>query len=228
MSTLYDTKVAGQNDVDGVEALMLTEGRSDTSIFLGTKMDQFFLKKFMAVACGNILEWYDFSVFGAVADIIADTYFPDESGDMVRFLNSLCIFGSAFLMRPLGGVIMGYIGDNYGRKLQLEISILLMLVPSMILAFLPTYSQCGSYGYVATTVLVLIRLVQGLAVGGELIGAYVYVLESARGQNKGFWGATCKASGCAGNVLGLGIVGMLRYFLSPESMNNWGKTIFEL
>lgn len=98
-----------------------------------------------------------------------------------------------------------------------------MLIPSILLAFLPTYAQLGHFGYLATSMLVLIRLVQGLAVGGELIGAYVYILEATKGQNKGFWGACCKASGCAGNVLGLGIVGILRLSLSKQAMINWGR-----
>lgn len=87
----------------------LDDSEEEAEILLQGSADIEFFKKFAAVACGNILEWYDFSVFGAVADIIADTYFPVDSGEMVRFMNSLTIFGSAFLMRPIGGVLMGYI-----------------------------------------------------------------------------------------------------------------------
>ena len=173
-----------------------------------------FYKKFAAMAAGNVMEWfffaniinsfickyiiienncisyyimkrYDFAVFGAVADIIAQEFFPSGSSDIVRIMQSFSVFGSAFLMRPLGGILMGFIGDTVSRKRQLELSVLMMLLPTLVMGCLPTYEQLGIS---ATLLLVLMRLIQGLAVGGELVGAYIYTLEAANGKNKGFWG----------------------------------------
>ena len=87
---------------------------------------------------------------------------------------------------------MGYIGDTYGRKKALEISIILMLAPSFVIGCLPTYNQ---WGYSVTAILVLCRLLQGIAVGGELVGAFIFVLEATPAENRGFWGAACKSSG---------------------------------
>lgn len=114
---------------------------------------------------------------------------------------------------------MGRIGDTVGRKKALEVSIALMLLPSFLIGCLPAYRD---WGLKTTIFLVILRLMQGLAVGGELVGAYVYTIEATGGKDRGFWGAMCKASGNLGTTLGMGIAALLRSFLSREALLKWG------
>ena len=164
---------------------------------------------------------YDFAVFGALADVIGDLFFPGNDPSL-QLLKSLSVFGAAFLMRPLGGLVMGWIGDTLGRKRALEISIALMLAPSFLMGCLPTYEQVG---WIGTALLVALRLCQGLAVGGELVGAFIYTVEATGGINRGFWGAVCKASGSGGTSLGMGFAAILRSTLTDDQMTSWGWRI---
>ena len=129
------------------------------------------------------------------------------------------VFGAAFLMRPLGGIVMGRIGDTVGRKKALEVSIALMLLPSFFIGCLPSYEV---WGLKTTILLIILRLMQGLAVGGELVGAYIYTIEATGGKDRGFWGAMCKASGNLGTTLGMGVSALLRYYLSKQDLYAWG------
>jgi len=177
--------------------------------------------KIMAMGIGNILEWYDFAVFGALADVIGENFFPMQERDSAM-MSSLSVFGSAFLMRPLGGIFMGYIGDTFGRKRALELSIILMLVPSFLMGCLLPYRTMGIS---ATVLMILLRLLQGLAVGGELVGAFVFTIEATCGRNRGFWGAVCKSTGIWGTAIGMGLVAILRISLSTTQMKEWGWRI---
>jgi MHS family proline/betaine transporter-like MFS transporter len=174
--------------------------------------------KISAVAIGTILDYYDFSVFGSMVDVIGDLFFPHTS-KIYSLLASLSVFGSAFLMRPLGGLFIGMIGDTLGRQRALEISILLMLFPSFLIGLLPPYEVAG---IASTIALVVLRLVQGLAVGGEMVGAFVFTVESAGGSSPGFWGSLMKSTSLVGNALGLGVATTLRHFLSEEAFRSWG------
>eukprot|EP01031_Cornospumella_fuschlensis_P034237 gene34237-41443_t len=178
-----------------------------------------FRQKFVAMAIGNFMEWFDFSVFGALVDIISVHFFPPEEGAAVSFVKTVAIFGVAFLMRPLGGLFIGWIGDNYGRRVALEISILLMLLPSFLIGCLPTYQQVG---WLAPILLLILRMIQGLAAGGELVGALIFTLEATHGQHCGFWGGACKATGNFGSTAGIGVAALLRCVLSDKDMLTWG------
>lgn len=180
-----------------------------------------FYRKLMAMAVGNCMEFFDFSCFGALADIIGEEFFPEEH-QKLQLLKSLSIFGAAFIMRPIGGIVIGRIGDRYGRKLALEISIISMLLSSFIMGCLPSYKQ---WGYFSTILLVCLRLIQGLACGGELVGAFIYTIEQTNGKYRGFFGGLCKSTGNMGSTLGLGIVALLRSTLSPGQLRNFGWRI---
>eukprot|EP00602_Paraphysomonas_sp_CaronLab_P011212 CAMPEP_0185041506 /NCGR_PEP_ID=MMETSP1103-20130426/40895_1 /TAXON_ID=36769 /ORGANISM="Paraphysomonas bandaiensis, Strain Caron Lab Isolate" /LENGTH=604 /DNA_ID=CAMNT_0027581265 /DNA_START=182 /DNA_END=1993 /DNA_ORIENTATION=+ len=180
-----------------------------------------FIKNVCAVAVGNILEWYDFAIFGALADILGYRFFPKHFSS-TALVASLSLFGSAFFMRPIGGLLMGYVGDNYGRKRALEFSVAMMVVPSFFMGCLPTFQQCG---YFATVVLILLRLMQGLAVGGEMVGAFVFTIEATKGRNRGVWGAVVKATGLLGTAIGMGYVAFLRYILTERELLSWGWRI---
>ena len=174
--------------------------------------------KISAVAIGTILEYYDFAVFGSLVDVIGELFFPNTS-KIYSLLASLSVFGSAFLMRPLGGLFLGIIGDTLGRQRALEISIMLMLLPSFFIGCLPPYEVAGIG---ATIALVVLRLLQGLAVGGEMVGAFVFTVESTGGDNPGYWGSLMKSTSLVGNALGLGIATVLRHMLSEEAFRSWG------
>lgn len=177
-----------------------------------------FVRKICAVGIGNVLEWYDFVIFGLLADIIGKNFFPANLAGG-SLMTSLSVLSSAFLVRPIGGYLMGYVGDNYGRKKALEVSVMIMMVPSFLLGCVPNYSQIG---YVGTVVLCLLRLTQGLAVGGEMVGALIFTIEITGSGNRGLWGGTVKATGLFGTVLGMAHVSYLRHMLSDEQMYEWG------
>ena len=140
---------------------LLLQQHQETKIIM---LDRDFYKKFTAMAIGNILEFFDFASFGAFADIIGEQFFP-EGNPTIQLLESLCVFGAAFVMRPIGGAVIGWVGDTWGRKRALEISIGLMLFPSLLMGCLPNFAMIG---YTATFFLVILRLLQGLACGGEV------------------------------------------------------------
>jgi MFS transporter, MHS family, proline/betaine transporter len=117
-------------------------------------------------AAGNVLEWYDFGLFGFFAPVLAQQFLP-AADRLASLLGTFGVFASGFLMRPLGGLLFGHIGGRVGRKRALELSVLLMAVSTMLLGILPTYA---SVGLAAPLLLTLIRLLQGLSVGGEYVG----------------------------------------------------------
>ena len=141
---------------------------------------------------------YDFAVFGALADEIGAVFFPD-SDSSTRLLNSFAVFGSAFAMRPFGGVMFGWIGDRYGRKQSLVLSVGLMAVATFITGCLPGHDAIGT---AAPVLLTLARLLQGLSCGGELVGSIVFLVEAAPAGRGGLYGCVSLWSACVGTMLG--------------------------
>jgi MHS family proline/betaine transporter-like MFS transporter len=134
----------------------------------------------IAGTLGNVLEWYDFALFGFFSDIIAQLFFPPvdtTDGTNENLVRSFAVYGGAFIMRPVGGAFIGYLGDKYGRKYALVTSLFLMAVPTFAMGCLPTYSQIGSW---STVLLVLCRLLQGMSVGGQLPASLIYTVVSKR------------------------------------------------
>ena len=119
----------------------------------------------LASVAGNILEWYDFAIYGYFSDIIGRKFFPPTNDESTSIIESFLVFGGAFLVRPVGGVLMGYIGDRISRKRALELSIFLMALPTFCMGCLPTFEVAGWW---AVVLLVFVRLLQGLSVGGQL------------------------------------------------------------
>jgi MHS family proline/betaine transporter-like MFS transporter len=176
------------------------------------------LRNTVGGVCGNILEWYDFAVFGFLAPVMSGLFFPED--DLVAgLIKTYGIFAAGYLMRPLGGIIFGHIGDKFGRKKALQLSIMLMAVPTVLVGCLPTHAQIGVY---AALLLILLRLLQGVSVGGELIGSVSFLVESAPAGRKGLQGSWTLCSAIGGILLGSLVVTVLTSALGPETMQTWG------
>jgi MHS family proline/betaine transporter-like MFS transporter len=172
----------------------------------------------MAGAVGNLLEWYDFGLFGYFAPVISRAFFPTEE-PLAALLGTFGVFAVGFLMRPLGGVVFGYIGDRWGRKRALEWSVALMAVPTALLGLLPTYAQIG---LAAPLFLTLIRVLQGLSVGGEYVGSMSFLVEHADPDRRAFFGSWSGFSVVVGSLLGSGVAALLTGLLSDAQMTAWG------
>jgi MHS family proline/betaine transporter-like MFS transporter len=145
---------------------------------------------------------YDFAVFGLLAPEIGSAFFP-KSSKRLQLINSFGVSLAAFLMRPLGAVVFGEIGDRIlGRKNALVYSILLIAIPSILMGLLPTYETWGS---LAPVLLVLLRMLQGLSVGGQLAGSYVLSIEQSSSRTRGFRGSVCDASTVSHAVPAIGL-----------------------
>ncbi len=175
-------------------------------------------KNLVAGVFGNVLEWYDFAVFGFLAPVISDQFFPADD-TLAGLIKVYGVFAAGYLMRPLGGVIFGHIGDRRGRKRALELSILLMALPTFLVGCLPTHAQ---FGATAAGLLIALRLVQGISIGGELIGSISYIVEIAPPKKRGLHGSWTLFTATGGILLGSLTVTLLRAVLEDESMALWG------
>ncbi|CAE7225300.1 proP [Symbiodinium sp. CCMP2592] len=178
-------------------------------------------KKFIAAALGNWLEWYDFGVYAALADLLGKHFFPDHDAS-VQVMQSFLAFAAGYISRPVGGILIGVIADRLGRKCGLWTSILLMMFPTFFIGCLPTYQTAG---WLSTILLVTLRLLQGIAIGGEYVSALVFSMEHAQGRNKTISGALMSVSVAVGTFSGFGVVVLMRHALSTEAMASIGWRI---
>jgi len=167
---------------------------------------------------GNVLEWYDFAVFGYFAPIIGAQFFPAED-QLAALINAFGVFAAGYMMRPLGGVIFGQIGDRVGRKRALQLSVLMMAIPTTLLGLLPTYA---SVGVAASIGLVALRLVQGVSVGGELIGSISFVTEIAPPHRRGLYGSWTLFSAVGGIMLGSLVATVMHASMDAAALAAWG------
>ena len=154
-------------------------------------------KVFFAGVLGNVIEFYDFTLFGFFAPLIARLFFPSFD-PRTALLLTLAIFSVSFLMRPIGGILFGHIGDRYGRKFALSLSILLMAIPTAAIGLLPAYEEIGIW---ASLMLLVCRLLQGISAGGEYNGAFILLIEHGRKENAGFIGSLVVSSCALGALL---------------------------
>jgi MHS family proline/betaine transporter-like MFS transporter len=171
-----------------------------------------------ATVIGNVLEWYDFVVYSFLATIIARNFFP-AGDDTAALLATFAVFGVGFVARPLGAVVIGWIGDRHGRKSALLLTILLMATSTVLIGLIPTYQ---SIGVLAPALLLLARLVQGFSVGGEWGNSTVFIVEWAPKGWRGFYGSLQQSSVVAGLLLGSALTALLRSVLEPAAMESWG------
>ncbi len=181
-----------------------------------------FRTKILASATvGNMLEIYDFALYGYFAPIIAILFFP-HTDQFMSLLATFGVFALGFLMRPLGAVLFGYFGDRFGRKKALSVSILLMAIPTTLIGLLPTYSQVGAW---AGILLLSCRLLQGLAIGGEFTGSIIYMTEHAPSKRRGLYGSWAMVGTFLGFLFASGVSALCSTALSTASLQLWGWRI---
>jgi MFS family permease len=170
-------------------------------------------------AIGTIIEWYDFFVFASAAALVFDRAFFPRVDPRSGVLLALMTYAIGFITRPLGGVLFGVLGDRYGRKRALIWSLGLMGVATMSIGLVPDY---GKIGVAAPMLLVLLRLLQGLAVGGEVGGALLLVTETVPRERRGYYAAWPMIGGAAGNLLSSGVLALLAFGFGDEAFVAWG------
>ncbi|MEP6883710.1 MAG: MFS transporter [Gammaproteobacteria bacterium] len=175
----------------------------------------------VATSIGNMLEWYDFTVYALFAGYIAGNFFPGDEPD-TRLLKTFLFFGLGFVVRPFGAVLIGNFGDRAGRKAALTLTILLMAGGTGIIAFSPTYA---SIGFGAPMLLLLGRVLQGFSAGGEVGGATAYLLESAEVGQRGRVASWLEASMGMANILGALAAFSVTAALSAAEVQAWGWRI---
>jgi MHS family proline/betaine transporter-like MFS transporter len=174
-----------------------------------------------AGAIGNVLEWYDFAVYGYFAAAIGRAFFPQED-KVAQVLAAFGIFAVGFLMRPVGGALIGYIGDRFGRRTALTFSVAAMAIPTFLVGILPGYQTLGM---AAPILLTLLRMIQGLSVGGEYTTSIVFMVEHARPDQRGTIGAMACCGAVGGILMGSAMGALLAAAMSPEALADWGWRI---
>jgi MHS family proline/betaine transporter-like MFS transporter len=178
-------------------------------------------KTVIVAVVGNIMEWYDFALYGYFAPVLAHLFFPSED-PAVSLVSTFGVFATGFLMRPVGAAIFGHFGDRMGRRKALSASVLLMAGATALMGLLPTYAQIGM---TATVLLTFLRLLQGISAGGEFTGSISFLVEHAPPSRRGFIGSWTTFSGVSGMILGSGAGALVTYLFSDEALNSWGWRI---
>jgi MFS family permease len=172
----------------------------------------------IAASLGTLFEWYDFYLYGSLAVFFGSLFFP--AGDATaQLLASLATFGAGFGVRPLGALVFGHVGDLVGRKYTFLVTMATMGLATACIGLLPTY---GSLGLVATALLVALRLLQGLALGGEYGGAATYVAEHVPDARRGYYTSFIQTTATLGFFLSMGVIGTTRVWLGEETFKAWG------
>ncbi|WLS78329.1 MFS transporter [Erwinia pyri] len=179
-------------------------------------------KTLSLAALGGALEFYDFIIFVFFAAVIGDLFFPADIPDWLRQLQTFAIFAAGYLARPLGGLIMAHFGDSQGRKKMFSLSILLMALPTLAMGLLPTYATLG---IAAPILLLLLRVLQGAAIGGEVPGAWVFVAEHVPEKRIGFACGTLTAGLTAGILLGSVVATLVNTTLGAQGIVEGGWRI---
>lgn len=178
-------------------------------------------KAITAASLGNAMEWFDFGVYGFLAYVLGQVFFPGASPS-VQMIAALATFSVPFLVRPLGGVVFGILGDKYGRQKVLSVTIIIMAVSTFCIGLIPSYASIGIW---APILLLLAKLAQGFSVGGEYSGAAIFVAEYSPDRKRGFMGSWLDFGSIAGFVLGAGVVVLISSIVGEENFHEWGWRI---
>jgi MFS family permease len=171
-----------------------------------------------ASAAGTMIEWYDFYIFGSLAAIVSGLFFPSEN-PTAGFLLTLATFATGFAVRPFGAIFFGRIGDLIGRKYAFLVTLLIMGGATFLIGLLPTYKTIGIF---APVILVLLRLLQGLALGGEYGGAAVYVAEHVPDNKRGYYTSYIQTTATLGLFVSLGVILAARTSMTEADFKSWG------
>src|ERR1019366_10146282 len=186
-----------------IEALNVSDGAAPMK---GGPSEANLRKVILAASLGTLFEWYDFYLYGSLAVFFGGLFFP-KGNDTAQLLASLATFGAGFGVRPLGALVFGHIGDLIGRKYTFLVTMATMGLSTALVGFLPTYEQIG---LAATFILVFLRLLQGLALGGEYGGAATYVAEHVPDSRRGYYTAYIPTTATLGFFVSMGVIGVTR------------------
>ncbi len=167
---------------------------------------------------GNIMEWYDFALYGYMASIISKLFFPNDN-EIASLLATYGVFAAGFIMRPLGSIFFGWLGDTTSRTKAMFISVAMMAIPTLTLGLLPSYK---SIGILAPILLIIIRLLQGFSVGGEFSSSVTYLVETAPKNTRGLSGSYANVGSIAGMLLGSGLAALTTNIFDEASLMSWG------
>lgn len=173
-------------------------------------------------ALGGALEFYDFIIFVFFATVVGKLFFPAEMPEWLRLMQTFGIFAAGYLARPLGGIIMAHFGDLLGRKKMFTLSIFMMAVPTLIMGLLPTYAQIGMW---APILLLLMRVIQGAAIGGEVPGAWVFVSEHVPARHIGYACGTLTCGLTVGILLGSLVATAINSIYTPVEVADYAWRI---
>ncbi|HEY1055591.1 MAG TPA: MFS transporter [Emticicia sp.] len=171
-----------------------------------------------ASSVGTLIEWYDFYIFGSLATVLASKFFPTDN-PTAGFLNTLATFAAGFVVRPFGALVFGRLGDLIGRKYTFMVTLLLMGGATFAIGLIPSYQTIGA---LAPILVLLLRLLQGLALGGEYGGAATYVAEHSPVHKRGYWTSWIQTTATVGLFVSLGVIMITRTSMSKESFDDWG------
>jgi len=174
-----------------------------------------------ASSVGTLIEWYDFYIFGSLAVVIATKFFP-QGDPTVALLSTLATFGAGFVVRPFGAIVFGRLGDLAGRKFTFLLTLVLMGLSTFAIGCVPGYATIG---YWAPVLVLVLRLLQGLALGGEYGGAATYVAEHAPATARGFWTSWIQTTATIGLFLSLGVIITVKQSMTADDFTEWGWRI---
>ncbi len=174
-----------------------------------------------ASSVGTLIEWYDFYIFGSLATVLSTKFFPTDN-PTAAFLNTLATFAAGFVVRPFGALFFGKIGDVIGRKYTFMVTLMLMGGATFGIGLIPSYQSIGA---LAPILVLVLRLLQGLALGGEYGGAATYVAEHSPEHKRGFYTSWIQTTATLGLIISLGVIMLTRSVLSAEEFDNYGWRI---
>jgi MFS family permease len=171
-----------------------------------------------ASSLGTLIEWYDFYIFGSLAVVLATKFFPSDN-PTAAFLSTLATFAAGFVVRPFGALFFGRLGDIIGRKYTFLVTLLIMGFSTFLIGCIPGYETIG---YLAPVLVLILRLLQGLALGGEYGGAATYVAEYSQPHRRGYWTSWIQTTATAGLFISLIVILITKNTLSAEDFDSWG------
>lgn len=171
-----------------------------------------------ASSVGTLIEWYDFYIFGSLATIISTKFFP-AGNQTLALLSTLATFAAGFVVRPFGALFFGRLGDLIGRKYTFLLTLVLMGLSTFLIGCIPSYESIGIF---APILVLVLRLLQGLALGGEYGGAATYVAEHSPAERRGFWTSWIQTTATIGLFVSLLVIITVKGSMSESSFGDWG------